>query len=563
MADFLESTSPDLLIVTALTEEAQVVNAVLAGVTDDAPSKQMVEDTRVLHHRYRWDGGTLRVWTATAHDMGAVPMGAWVGRMLSHIRPRAIALVGIAAALETGLALGDVPVSSWVVKGDDIAVDSGRLESRSREYPTDPRLRRAFGELRTDFAEYSAWQQECEEVIRTIVPNLTAMRSVPIRLPEEVRQPHLIVGKTAGTPFLLRDPNFRDSLRGGSSLESAVIFATPLDPKLVSAEMEAHGFMEAALNAQIPAIVVKGISDDGDGEKAELERSTGGFYRAYACSNSVLALLHAARNLAGTGTIVDPSGAAIPASDKNQGAAHGVGETVRGRGGAQTLLLLDDIFIVVKSVSTSSDGTWSIHAGPQNPEVEAELSELASGPGVFGWAGSWNSAPSVVQATYELRWSEVRVVDAKRMESETVVEWNISLEGTGRQSDPLITAGTYGTRGRDFSADEVAELCCKKILLGHAFEGADHTSMIVESIVNGCTAPPLELARDERGVDLGKLRLLFVREILRCRVVDRILRLELVEDYEEIRVSFRGRRNSPYSNRKPSVIEVEGPLVPF
>ena len=55
--------------------------------------------------------------------------------------------------------------------------------------------------------------------------------------------------------------------------------------------MEAHGFMEACHQKEVPACVLKGISDLGDTGKATLEEQSGGFFRAYACSNAVLALL--------------------------------------------------------------------------------------------------------------------------------------------------------------------------------------------------------------------------------------------------------------------------------
>ena len=50
--------------------------------------------------------------------------------------------------------------------------------------------------------------------------------------------------------------------------------------------------MAAAHEAGVPATVIKGVSDDGDEGKADLEQKTGGFYRVFACSNAVLAAVH-------------------------------------------------------------------------------------------------------------------------------------------------------------------------------------------------------------------------------------------------------------------------------
>lgn len=56
--------------------------------------------------------------------------------------------------------------------------------------------------------------------------------------------------------------------------------------------MESSGFMAAAQHAEVPATVIKGISDVGDRAKAKLEQETGGFFRVFACCNAALAALH-------------------------------------------------------------------------------------------------------------------------------------------------------------------------------------------------------------------------------------------------------------------------------
>jgi hypothetical protein len=53
----------------------------------------------------------------------------------------------------------------------------------------------------------------------------------------------------------------------------------------------AHGAWSAVIRAE-GTTVIKGIGDDGDEGKAELERKPGGFHRVFACSNAVLAAVH-------------------------------------------------------------------------------------------------------------------------------------------------------------------------------------------------------------------------------------------------------------------------------
>jgi hypothetical protein len=64
---------------------------------------------------------------------------------------------------------------------------------------------------------------------------------------------------TGGGPFLVADADFRDSLRKpGDKFPKHEGFRVdqPLHPKLVSAEMESHGFMQAAAFHRVPAVVL-------------------------------------------------------------------------------------------------------------------------------------------------------------------------------------------------------------------------------------------------------------------------------------------------------------------
>ncbi|HLK99141.1 MAG TPA: hypothetical protein VK539_01085 [Myxococcaceae bacterium] len=287
----MNSEPIDLLLLTALTEEAQVTVAVL-----DAVATQVDVTGRVRLYDYPLSAGRVaRVAVVSAHQMGAVAMGVFAAPLLSSLRPRTACLIGIAAAVDTAAVhLGDVPFASQVFSYDDIAVEDGVLTFRTQGYQVDPMMRAAVGELRLSAATYRPWQDECERVIETVVGVLNQLRQVPIKPPKLERPSHLVVEIVAGGPFLLRDQDFREALHDLPKHRSVSV-AAPVHPKLVSAEMESHGFMRAAHEHNVGAIVLKGISDVGDKDKARVEKETGGFFRAYACSNAVLAALHILR----------------------------------------------------------------------------------------------------------------------------------------------------------------------------------------------------------------------------------------------------------------------------
>jgi hypothetical protein len=200
-----------------------------------------------------------------------------------------------------GLGLGYVPLASQVLGYGDIAVEDGKLAFRSEGFHIDKQMSRAAGALRSDVSPYEAWQTECRSTISKVLPTLNKLRHEKIvdQAVADQEGPHLVVGIVGSGPFLLRDADFRGKLvelpKDLPETNVGVGVAGPIHPKLVSAEMEAHGFMAALAEANVPGTVLKGISDLGDADKAALEEKSGGFYRAFACANAVIALLHMLR----------------------------------------------------------------------------------------------------------------------------------------------------------------------------------------------------------------------------------------------------------------------------
>jgi nucleoside phosphorylase len=286
----------DLLIATALGEENRVVRAILG-------LKATAQTTR-FNDAPVWDyvtsnGDCYRIASISAYNIGETSMAIATTDWLTALAPRFAVLVGIAAAVDTkGLQLGDVPFASEVIGYGDIAVEDHRFTYRPSGLVADERLKWAAGELCSDLAPYARWQQDCREVITAIVPTLNALSHNKLALDEQLTcLPHLIIGVTGSGPFLLRDADFRDKLRKIPDHTPPTIIggfdiSGPIHPKLVSAEMDAYGFVKACHNKEIPASVIKGISDLGDSGKNALEAKSGGFFRAFACSNAVLALLH-------------------------------------------------------------------------------------------------------------------------------------------------------------------------------------------------------------------------------------------------------------------------------
>lgn len=281
----------DILIFSALTEEHQVICAILDDVA------KLVSSTRDVRTYEFITDNSLRftIGVCSAHLQGSAGLSSVATQHLQRLHPKCAALIGIAAAVDTGtLALGDVPFTTQVMGTDDVSVEDGTLTFRSEGFQCDSRMRSAFGALRSDQSMYRAWQIDCLTSLPPLVYGLNTIRRTQIVYQSNLSAPHIDAGTTAGTPFLIRDINFRNNLRNTNpeyASYNKIVVSNPLHPKLLSTEMESHGFMRAAAELQVPAVVLKGISDDGDANKSDLEKESGGFYRVFACSNALRALL--------------------------------------------------------------------------------------------------------------------------------------------------------------------------------------------------------------------------------------------------------------------------------
>lgn len=282
-----------LLIFSALTEEHQVICAIMNEVATLKSTSNVVRTYEYLtDHSHQ-----ITIGVCSAHLTGSSSLSAFATSQLERFSPKCAALIGIAAAIDTEiLALGDVPFANQIVGTDDVSVEGGILTFRSEGFQCDSRLRMAFGSLRSDQTLYQAWQIDCLTGLPPLIHGLNTIRRIKIAYQPSLSAPHIVAGTTAGTPFLIRDTNFRDNLRKTNpdlASYTGIAVANPLHIKLISTEMESHGFMRAASELRVPAIVLKGISDDGNEEKAALENETGGFYRTFACSNALRSLLAA------------------------------------------------------------------------------------------------------------------------------------------------------------------------------------------------------------------------------------------------------------------------------
>jgi nucleoside phosphorylase len=261
----------DYLVLTPLDEEWRTVRSVLCPVHKNVKSKSIGAITY-----YLWKqpvdqppdkvGDYLIVAAPMSRETpGQAYAGVFTSRSLTYWKPDRIALLGIAGSLEPGrLKLGDVVVSHKIC-GYEVGDAKGRdLHFRPKFNQIgalDFDRVRAF---RDDPVEYPKWQQEC----------LAAARAAGLK--RVSRPPELHIETTASGNFVVK------SVTHGRKLRKEI------DPKISAVEMEASGLHQALyLEAKrTDALMIRGVSDYADRNKAKLEKKTKDAWRTFCAANA-------------------------------------------------------------------------------------------------------------------------------------------------------------------------------------------------------------------------------------------------------------------------------------
>lgn len=225
-----------IVILTALGLEQDAVLAHLVDVEVHAHDKGTLFDVGTIagYSEHRVAVGVTGAGTTTA--------AALTERARAEFSPTAMMFVGIAGGLRDSLDIGDVVVATKVYSYQGGRSQTQGFLVRPRSWEPSHRLDQAARRL----PRRNAWYDF---------------------LPEEAR---------SAAPMVHFDPiAVGDSLLDSTTSELARRIRASYNDA-VAVEMESSGFAHAAaLGDQVPAVVVRGISDHADGMKASADRAGG------------------------------------------------------------------------------------------------------------------------------------------------------------------------------------------------------------------------------------------------------------------------------------------------
>uniref|UniRef100_UPI0024561191 5'-methylthioadenosine/S-adenosylhomocysteine nucleosidase family protein n=1 Tax=Nocardia farcinica TaxID=37329 RepID=UPI0024561191 len=255
------------------------------GVEQDAVLEHLV-DIDVHKH----DAGTLfDVGAIAGHPEHRVAVGvtgagtttaaALTERARSEFAPSAMIFVGIAGGLRDWLAIGDVVVGTKVYSYQGGRSEDDEFLVRPRAWELSHRLDQLARRLRRG----NSWYTFLPERARTADP--------------EVYFEPIAVGDA-----VLNSKKSEIARRIRSSYNDAI-----------AVEMEGSGFAHAAALAdQVPAVVIRGISDHADGMKASADRAGGQAIAAGNAAAFAIALATASNDQ----NLWIPGGRAFPEDDR-------------------------------------------------------------------------------------------------------------------------------------------------------------------------------------------------------------------------------------------------------
>ncbi len=223
------------------------------------------------------DGASVSAVVTMIGDMGITRAAVVTSELLRHFRPKMIGMIGLAGSVSSDLLLGDVVVAKGIddygssAKAEDSADEDGSFEILSGGPVFTPTREIVELAKNIEFAfheEYSAWQSSASQRLEYAGTD---------RKGRKVRtMPALAVETVASGNFVYASKGFNRFLRERRNREIKCI------------EMESSGLMNTAHQfAGMRTVVVRGISDHADDEKAVLEREHANFFREYAMTNAV------------------------------------------------------------------------------------------------------------------------------------------------------------------------------------------------------------------------------------------------------------------------------------
>jgi len=269
----------DVAIVIPLQEEFDELHRKIA----DSCRPATVEGTGAYDYLFSRPGATgdYRCVATFVGDMGETKAGLRTQQIRTKWNPKTVVVLGIAAGISKDVMVGDVVVGTLIdsylqnVKAVDKGATSYSFEFSGEAY-------RPSGDLVNEsrhlpYAHRAAFQAWCDSAQQRLQGALSETQINELTEKGLLRaQPVAETGHIASGPVV-------------AAAKAFITQVKKKDRKYLALEMESGGVLAAVYEVGDPShsLVIRGISDLGDGRKDELDAVGSGGLRRYAVQNAI------------------------------------------------------------------------------------------------------------------------------------------------------------------------------------------------------------------------------------------------------------------------------------
>lgn len=269
-----ENVTIDFGIVIALKEEFDILFPLIKGRFTTFYSKENKKN----FYLFKSDNISSSNCVATfIGDMGlesALQITEW---LINNFHPKTIANIGIAASLDPDVLLGDIVIGEQIenylhnARIEDWGKSGFRFKLSNESFAcTQEYIEHITNFCFTSETLYQKWVDSCKKQQSELLNDNNKGLSTDFF--HEI--PRVMPGPIASGPILCRSKNFKKILKDHNR-------------KFLALEMESGGVLKSVGSHGMNSLVIRGISDFGEGNKEELDKFNDGAIRKYAMINSL------------------------------------------------------------------------------------------------------------------------------------------------------------------------------------------------------------------------------------------------------------------------------------
>ncbi len=271
-------TECDVLLVIVLPEEWRSFLKIFPEASGTNAQESMIGGLTIAISQfsfegYKWVAAALNPNSQADKMQGKVPSAVFTTCLLSRFSPSFLINVGIACRIHKGdCSLGDVVVATRLVDvtGNSSVEQSanatlkfrpGKQEIKSAEEIIDRIVRLE----KTHEVQFEEWRKQCAVELNSFQEKI-----------ERSSEKFVRAGPLASGDLLSKSEVFHEIVKD-------------IERTTLAYEMEAYAIAEASqlVHHKSQMLFLKGLSDDGDGSKSQLEATTKGKLRSIAAENAL------------------------------------------------------------------------------------------------------------------------------------------------------------------------------------------------------------------------------------------------------------------------------------